>query len=81
MRFIFENELSGIFHLGAVDMVKEHAFYEEVVQKLAPREITIQSNPYQDKETTYYFGLVSTREDLPDSLQITNEEIISYLVG
>lgn len=80
VRFIVENELRGIFHLAAVDMVKEYAFYDAVVQKLTPGGIPIQSTSYQDKETTYYFGLVSTREDLPDSLQITNEEIISYLV-
>lgn len=80
VRFIFENELTGIFHLGAVDMVNECIFIEELVNKLTTREINIQLNPYEDKETTYYFGLLSNRDDLPDSLKMTNKEIISYLV-
>ncbi|WP_391209537.1 sugar nucleotide-binding protein [Psychrobacillus sp. L4] len=80
MRFIFENELRGIFHLGAVDMIKESAFLEKLVNNLTAREVKFQYNSYQEKESTYYFGLESKRDDLPDSLKITNEEIISYLV-
>ncbi|WP_318614376.1 sugar nucleotide-binding protein [Sporosarcina sp. YIM B06819] len=78
--FIFENELSGIFHLAAVDMVKECTFIEELAGQLTTGDINMQCNTYQDKETTYYFGLVSNREDLPEDLNITNKEIISYLV-
>ncbi|MFJ7933834.1 sugar nucleotide-binding protein [Sporosarcina sp. NPDC096371] len=80
MRFIFEHELTGIFHLGAVDMVKEYTFIEELVDRLTNKEIDIQSNAFEDRGVTYYFGLVSNREDLPDELKITNKEIISRLV-
>ncbi|WP_185907833.1 sugar nucleotide-binding protein [Psychrobacillus soli] len=80
MRFIFENDLRGIFHLGAVDMVNESAFLENLVNQLTTAEVNIQRNHYQDKESTYYFGLVSNRNDLPDSLKITNQEIISHLI-
>lgn len=80
MRFIVENRLTGIFHLGAVDMLKESTFVEELVGRLTTRDVNIQSNAYQDKETTYYFGLVSNRGDLPDDLNTTNKEVISYLV-
>ena len=79
--FIVERGLTGIFHLGAVDMLKECAFIEELAVTLTASDVNMQYNAYQDKETTYYFGLVSNREDLPDDLNITNEEIISYLVG
>ena len=80
MRFIIKNELSGIFHLGAVNMVKESAFLEELVNKLTTGKVNIQYKSYQEKECTYYFGLVSNRKDLPEHLKITNEEIITYLV-
>lgn len=81
IRFIVENGLTGIFHLSAVDMLKESTFVEELVGRLTTGDINMQYNTYQDKETTYYFGLVSNREDLPDDLNITHQEIISYLVG
>lgn len=81
LRYIVEHELTGIFHLGAVDMLKECTFIEELAGKLTTRDVNMQSNAYQDKETSYYFGLVSNRKDLPDDLNITNEEVISYLVG
>jgi len=81
IRYIVENELTGIFHLGAVDMVRECTFIEKLAGKLTTGDINMQYNIYQDEETTYYFGLVSNRVDLPDDLNVTNEEIISYLVG
>ncbi|MGE7625086.1 hypothetical protein ACQKMD_19260 [Viridibacillus sp. NPDC096237] len=49
MRFILMNELSGIFHLGAVNMIKECAFFEELAIKLTSRKVNIQDTPYQDK--------------------------------
>ncbi|WP_203248770.1 sugar nucleotide-binding protein [Sporosarcina beigongshangi] len=81
VHFIVEHELTGIIHLASVDRVKESTFVEELVGKLTTRDVNLQYNAYQDEETTYYFGLVSNREDLPDNLNITNGEIISYLLG
>lgn len=81
VRFIFENELTGIVHLAAVDKVKENTFVERVASRLTTQDISMQYKAYEDKEATYYFGLVSNREDLPDNLNITTEDIISYLVG
>lgn len=80
MCFILKNELRGIFHLGAVNMINECEFFKELAIKLTTVKVNIQYTPYQDKEHTYYFGLVSNREDLPEYLKITNEEIITYLV-
>lgn len=79
MRFIMENELSGIFHLGSVDMVKQDAFYIEIANRLIAEKTNIHSALYEDKEETHYFGLVSIRDDLPDSIKSTNKDIISYL--
>ncbi|WP_342558811.1 sugar nucleotide-binding protein [Metasolibacillus sp. FSL K6-0083] len=79
MRFIFENELKGIFHLCAVDMMEESEFYEELIHKLTNENINIQYNLYQNVETTHYFGLLSNRDDIPKSMKMTNKEIIAYL--
>ncbi|MEO4052044.1 sugar nucleotide-binding protein [Solibacillus sp. CAU 1738] len=80
MHYILKNELSGVMHLGAVDMITESTFVKELVNKLTSEEINIHDKPYEDEVQTYYFGLVSNRKDLPRSLQSTNEEIISCLV-
>lgn len=80
MHYIFKSQLSGIIHLGATDMMMEGAFYKELLAKLSTEEVNLQYKPYQDENKTYYFGLISSREDLPRSLAITNGEIIASLV-
>lgn len=80
MQFIMKNELSGIFHLAAVDMITQGLFYKELSNKLAVEGENIQYNLLEDKGNIYCFGLLSNREDVPNSLKSTNEEIISMLV-
>ncbi|MEK4426640.1 hypothetical protein [Solibacillus sp. FSL K6-1523] len=62
-------------------MVKECEFIEELVGRLLSEKVKVQCNTYEDKDTTYYFGLQSIREDLPQSIKMTNEEIITNLLG
>ncbi|MCM3694738.1 sugar nucleotide-binding protein [Neobacillus niacini] len=81
LRFIIENKLKGIFHLGSVDTMTQSKFYEVVLTKLGSELDLLKSNYYLDNDKTYYFTLQSTRDDLPGSLQTTNNEIISYLLG
>lgn len=80
LRFIIENDLKGIFHLGSVDMMTQGQFFEQIVSKLANEKSLLRFRLYQDKVDTYYFQLVSNRDDIPSSLQCTNQEIISYLL-
>lgn len=81
LRFIIENRLTGIFHLGSVDHMTQAEFYELILTKIGCDKDLFQYQLLQGTPSTCYFTLESTREDIPDSLKTTNEEIIDYLVG
>ncbi|WDL99228.1 sugar nucleotide-binding protein [Alicyclobacillus sp. ALC3] len=81
LRFIIENELNGIFHLGSVDMMTHAQFYEHILNKLGRDKNLLRYRLYGDKAETCYFRLNSLRDDIPDYLLSTNEDIISYLLG
>ncbi|MDM5329026.1 sugar nucleotide-binding protein [Neobacillus sp. CF12] len=81
LRFIIENNLKGIFHLGSVDTMTQSQFYEKLLIHLDSKSSLLKYNFYLDSSNTYYFALKSTRDDMPKDLQTTNEEIISYLLG
>ncbi|MEH6994267.1 sugar nucleotide-binding protein [Neobacillus drentensis] len=81
LRFIIENKLKGIFHLGSVDSMTQSQFYEHVLTKLGSELDLLKANYYLDSDKTYYFTLQSTRNDIPNNLQTTNKDIISYLLG
>jgi len=80
LRFIIENDLKGIFHFGSVDMMTQGQFFEQIISKLACEKNILRYRLYQDKVDTYYFRLNSIRDDIPSSLQSTNQDIISYLL-
>lgn len=81
LRFIIENKLKGIFHLGSVDTMTQSQFYEQLLNGMGAEMNLLKNNTYLDSSNTYYFALKSTRDDIPDFLQTTNREIISYLMG
>ncbi len=80
LRFIIENKLKGIIHLGSMDNMTQGQFFEKVISKLTRNKSILRYQSYQDKDVTYYFQLTSNREDLPVSLQSTNEDIIDQLI-
>lgn len=80
MRFIIENKLKGIFHLGSVDMMTQGQFYEKIISKLGSKKSILQYHLFQDNADTCYFTLKSNRNDIPMSLQSTNKDIITYLL-
>lgn len=80
LRFIIENKLRGIFHLGSIDHMTQAEFYEQIITKHGSNKILLHYQLLEDSPATCYFTLKSTREDLPDSLKTTNEEIIDYLL-
>lgn len=80
LRFIIENQLKGTFHLGSVDMIAHGEFYERLMNALSTKKNLLKFNPCDETGNTFYWGLVSNRNDIPDSLQTTNQEIISYLL-
>jgi dTDP-4-dehydrorhamnose reductase len=81
LRFIIENKLKGIFHLGSVDTLTQSQFYEDILTKLGSGLDLLKSNHYLDNDKTYYFALQSNRNDMLESLQTTNKEIISHLLA
>ena len=81
LRYIIENKLKGIFHLGSVDMVTQGLFYEQLISSLGADKGILRFRLFLEHDDTYYFALKSTRAELPDSLQCTNKDIISYLLG
>lgn len=81
LRFIIENKLKGIFHLGSVDSMTQSQFYEYILTKLGSGLDLLKSNHYLDSGKTYYFELQTISNDIPESLQSTNKDIISYLLG
>ncbi|MFP7300495.1 sugar nucleotide-binding protein [Neobacillus niacini] len=81
LAFIIENKLTGIFHLGSVDTMTQSQFYEDIFVKLGSDLNLLNSNDYLESDKTYYFAMQSTRNDIPKTLETTNKEIISYLLG
>lgn len=79
MRYIIEQDL--IFHLGSIDMMTQAEFVDKIVSKLTNQEVKIRYHLFDEIEEIRYFRLKSVRTDIPSELQITNEEIISQLVG
>ncbi|WPK11167.1 sugar nucleotide-binding protein [Lysinibacillus louembei] len=78
LHYIMENDLTGIIHLGATDMLTDSAFYEQ----LLPEQATLEPVPYENAESTYYFGLKTEQPNrLPSDLYITNAQIVAALTA
>jgi dTDP-4-dehydrorhamnose reductase len=80
LRFIIENQLTGTFHLGSVDIMSHGEFFEKIVNALSPERSILKFNLSNEAENTLYWGLTSNRNDTPDYLLTTNQQIISYLL-
>jgi dTDP-4-dehydrorhamnose reductase len=81
LRFIIENQLTGTFHLGAVDMMAHGEFFEKIVNAISPGKSILKFNSLSETGNTLYWGLTSNRNDIPDFLQSTNQDIISCLLS
>jgi dTDP-4-dehydrorhamnose reductase len=77
LRYIIENEIKGIFHLSSEDMFMHSEFIEDLLKK--NQDATVRHHLFLDKEVKAYFGIRSMRQDLPDELKQTNQEIIDCL--
>lgn len=81
VNYIVENKLTGIFHLGSVDMMSHELFIKKLVKGLTSKELYFAPNLFQQTNEICYFGLESYRNDLPKFLHQTNAELISELIG
>jgi dTDP-4-dehydrorhamnose reductase len=80
VRYIIENELKGIFHLGSLDLMTQAQFYEKVLSELDCEKSILSYNVYKNPADTGYFALKSDRDDVPETLHYTNKDIISNLL-
>ena len=80
LHFIFKNEVNGIIHLGSEYKVIESQFYDQLLQQLTSTDFEIHYTDYQEKESLYYFGLDSVRNELPEKLKMQREDILTYLI-
>lgn len=76
--YIIDNNLKGIFHLAAEDVVNYKDFYCELIKSLGISNARIKEN----FEEEGYFTLLSKRNnEFPKQLRITNKSVINYLIS
>lgn len=80
LRYIIENNLNGVFHLGSVDTMTHGQFFEKIITGLGSDNNLLQYRLFLDKEDTCYFALKSNRLEIPSTILSTNNDIISYLI-
>lgn len=81
LRFIIEKDLKGIFHLGSEDMMTQESFFEALIEALSGNSEILKSKLLYNSKNTFYFGLRSSRNDIPVISKNTNQNMISELVG
>lgn len=75
-RYVLDNALSGIFHIGTTDTVDYLDFEKSVCESLG---IKLPNFAVEREKTTAVQAVVSTRSDIPDSLQMTVEQVLDIL--
>ncbi|WP_257985860.1 sugar nucleotide-binding protein [Bacillus sp. M6-12] len=80
LHYIIQHDKRGIIHLGTIDMSAHSNFIEQLLSRLNISNPKIEYKLYNNTRSTQYFGLVSSRGIIPDSLQRTNEDVISELL-
>ena len=64
-----------------MDIMTQGQFYEQVIRKLGSDMCLIKYHLFQNKVDTSYFTLHSIRNDMPKSLESTNKDILSFILG
>lgn len=77
IEYLIENHLCGTFHLCSFDSINHSEFIKELVCKLGYENAKFEEIQYGDGD---YICTLSTNQILPKELNISNKEIISYLV-
>jgi len=75
--YIIENDLRGIFHLAAEDIIGYRELYVQLIEGLHLYAPVLQ-NDIREKG---YFAILSKRSgEFPKQLRITNQMVINYLI-
>lgn len=77
IRYIIENNLIGIFHLGSTSAMNYYKFATELISRLGYEDVKIKETSLPLDE--YYLAILSNRNELPPELKLTNEDILTYL--
>jgi len=78
IRFVVNNEYTGIFHICNDDLISHKDFIMELVKKLGYDNVEF-SVEELEKIDEYNFGLLSCRKEIPTDMIPSNEEIIELL--
>lgn len=78
VRFLIKNNLSGIYHLAAEDVITHNDFYMKLINRLGyTREIRIKETLLPGEKC--YLAVLSNRRKLLEKFKITNDFVIEYL--
>lgn len=75
-RYVLDNALSGIFHIGTTDTADYFDFEKWVCKSLG---IKLPNFAVEREEAAVIQAVVTARRDIPDSLQMTVEQVLSKL--
>jgi len=78
IHYIIKNDLKGIFHLATSDMLTQYEFYKELINKMGYKNAIIKGIKLPVDKC--YFSILTSRNDLPESFNITSRDVINYLV-
>ncbi len=74
--YIIENDLKGIFHVTANDVMSHKSFYLKLIEELSLTNISL----VDDEEEEGYFAIASQKNDqLPECFNKTNQYMISQI--
>lgn len=79
LRYIIEKNLNGIFHLGSEDLMTESEFYTMLINAFSGNLNILRTNLYKESKENFFFGLKSSRENLPSFFHTTNFVLIKEL--
>lgn len=75
-RYVFEHDLTGVFHVGTVDMVDYSDF-----EKMACEALNIPMPEFETEiiEGAAFQAAIPTRKDIPEKFQMTVEQVLQAL--
>ncbi|SHJ50073.1 dTDP-4-dehydrorhamnose reductase [Dethiosulfatibacter aminovorans DSM 17477] len=77
IHYIIENDLDGIFHLGTEDVMTQHDFIRELVDRLGFRGVELKVSTLPGEK--HFLAVLPSRRDMGEEFRIFNEDIIDCL--
>lgn len=77
IRYIIENDLKGIFHMGSSNVIGYGEMIEKVAEGLGLKNLNYNRIKVSDKK---YYLAVMPDDEFPEKLKFTSKEVIDYLI-